>query len=240
VAFAPGAAAPLAARLAALRPDLVCVATFPYLLPPEVLALAPALGLHPSLLPCRRGPDPLFWSYFDGDRETGVSVFRLDAGEDSGPVVAQETIAIARGRPGRDLYAEMARRGAALLGQAVSAAAAGRFDARPQDEARATRQPAPGPAQQVALGECASEWLWHFLSGLGPHRPFVRAGDGAPLLHGPVLRHAPEPRGAAGTVERVAGAWRLHCRDGYVEVGRAGRWPALRVRLAGRTARVLA
>ena len=239
VPFAPGDGARLASHLGPLRPDLLCVATFPLRLTPEVLALAPALGLHPSLLPLRRGPDPLFWSYFEDDRETGVTVFRMDAGEDTGPIVAQEAIALPRGRGGRDLYEEIARRGASLLGRAVSDDAAGRLQSRPQDEARATRQPAPGEEPRVALGDCDREWLWHFLGGIGPHRPFVRAGDGAPLLHGRVLRQAAEPRRAAGTVERVGGTWRLHCRDGHVEVAPAARWRALRARLSRRRTRVL-
>jgi methionyl-tRNA formyltransferase len=238
--FAPREGARLLARLVPLRPDLLCVATFPILLPTEVLSLAPALGLHPSLLPRRRGPDPLFWSYFEDDRETGVTVFRMDGGEDTGPIVAQENVALPRGRGGRDVYDEIGRRGASLLGRAVSDAAAGRLQWRPQDEEAATRQGAPGKEQRVALADCEREWLWHFLGGIGAHRPFVRAADGAPLLHGAVRAHAAEPRRAAGTVEPADGAWRLHCRDGYVEVAPAAPLRALTERLARRGTRVLA
>lgn len=232
--FAPGEDEPLAARLASLRPELTCVATFPSLLPPSILTLASAgaIGLHPSLLPRRRGPDPLFWTYFDGDAETGVTVLRLDQGEDTGPIVSQAVVPVPRGRAGRDLYEEIARHGAALLAQAVADAAAGRLNGRSQDEAQATRQPLPTPQTcAVELRDCGAEWLWHFLAGLGPHRPFVRV-NGAPLLHGAVRGYALEPLRPPGIVERSRRGWRLHCRDGYVDVGRPAPWRALRARLA--------
>ena len=162
----------------------------------------------------------------------------MDAGEDAGPIVAQETVALPRGRAGRDVYEEIARRGAALLGRAVSDAAAGGLKGRAQDEASATRQGAPGADQRVPLAGCDREWLWHFLGGVGPHRPFVRAADGAALLHGAVRGHA-AGSATAGGVERVVGAWRLHCRDGYVEVAPLTRWRTLCARLSRRKARIL-
>jgi len=240
VEFARGRESDLVASLGPLHPDLLCVATFPCLIPPQALALAPlgALGLHPSLLPRRRGPDPLFWSYFEGDEVTGVSVFCLDGDADTGPVVAQETVALPRGRPGRDAYEEIARRGAALLAQAVADAAAGKLELRAQDEAAATRQPAPD-ACRVELGEAAAEWLWHFLSGIGPERLHVRSDGGRPLLHGEVRGYARTALRPPGTVERWNGGWRLHCRDGYVEVAGTSWMRAARARLSGARPRAL-
>jgi methionyl-tRNA formyltransferase len=232
--LAPGREGRLRARLAPLRPDLICVATFPVLIPPAVLAVAAngAIGLHPSLLPRRRGPDPLFWTYYDGDAETGVTVFRLDQGEDTGPVLAQERIPVPRGRTGLDLYHEMAGRGAALLGQAVADVAAGTARETPQDPALATRQPAPDPETcRVELAECEARWLWHLLGGIGAHRPLVRAEGGRPLLHGAVRAFHLQRTAPAGTVEAAGDGWRLHCRDGWVEVARAAWLPALRARL---------
>jgi methionyl-tRNA formyltransferase len=228
----------IGARLAALAPDLVCVATFPCLLPAALLRLAPlgAIGLHPSLLPRHRGPDPLFWTYFAGDSETGVSVLWLDEGEDSGPLIAQERIEVPRGRPGGDLYAEIAERGAALLAEAAARVADGTAPRLPQDESRATRDPAPRASRSPArLAASGAEWLWHFLSGLGPHRPFVLDGAGALVLHGRARGYERESGGRPGQVERRGGVLRLHGRDGWVEVERASagarlRWALRRLR----------
>lgn len=236
VEFARGRESDVVAALGPLHPDLLCVATFPCLIPPRALALAPlgALGLHPSLLPRRRGPDPLFWSYFDGDAVTGVSVFCLDGGADTGPLVAQETVALPRGRSGRDAYEEIARRGAALLARAVADAAAGKLERRPQDEAAATRQPSPHPeACRVELAEAGAEWLWHVLNGLGAERLQLHANGGPPLRHGEARSYACTTLQPPGTVERWNGAWRLHCRDGFVEVGGTSWMRAARATLAG-------
>jgi methionyl-tRNA formyltransferase len=52
------------------------------------------IGAHPSLLPRHRGPDPTYWAIASGDRETGVSVHRIEAEYDTGEVLAQERLAI--------------------------------------------------------------------------------------------------------------------------------------------------
>ena len=77
--------------LARLRPDVICVACFPRLLPVSILALPRlgALNLHPSLLPSYRGPAPLFWVFHDGLERAGVTLHVMDAGADTGPIVAQ-------------------------------------------------------------------------------------------------------------------------------------------------------
>jgi methionyl-tRNA formyltransferase len=222
VEHARGRGEPLAGVLAAARPDLICVATYPWLLPPAVLEAAPlgALGIHPSLLPRRRGPDPLFWSFLDGDAETGVTVFRLDAREDAGPIVAQEAIPLARGIPGREAYEAIARRGAALLAQAVDDAS-GTLAGRSQDEALATRQPDPRTAApHLALDEVDAERLWHAARGIGPGRLVVRAKGGATLVVGAAIGHGGNGSGTPGAAERVRGGWRLHCLQGWVDVAR--------------------
>ncbi len=69
---------------------------WPRRLPVELLAAlgGPMLGLHPSLLPSFRGPDPFFWSIASGSTETGVSLYRVDEDYDTGPVILQSKIAI--------------------------------------------------------------------------------------------------------------------------------------------------
>lgn len=233
--YAPGGEEAVRRCLTAAAPDLVCVATFPRLLPPALLGVAPlgAIGLHPSLLPRHRGPDPLFWTYFAGESEAGVTVQWLDEGEDTGPLIAQERIEVPRGRPGADLYAEVAARGAALLAEAAGRVGDGTAPRIAQDEARATREPAPRASRcGVDLAASGAGWLWHFLAGLGPHRPFVLSGSGEPILHGAVRGYRIEPHASAGRVERRGPVLRLYCRDGWVETAPAA--PARRLLWAAR------
>ena len=218
--FHPRSAPGLGEELRRLEVDLACVATFPHLLPAALLA-APrlgAIGLHPALLPRHRGPDPLFWTAHAGDAETGVSVLWLDAGEDTGDLLLQERLPVERGRAGPALYLDLAERGARLLAAAVDQIAAGTAARLPQDEALATREPAPS-AETCRIDPAAwsAEALWHFLRLVGPARSFVTTPDGRPLWGSAVTWHA-GAEAPPGTMERVATGWRLHCRDGWVEV----------------------
>src|SRR5215213_94681 len=66
--------------LRAVRPDLVICFGFPWLIPPEALAIPPlgAINLHPSLLPRHRGPIPTAWAVRAGDATFGVTWHRMD------------------------------------------------------------------------------------------------------------------------------------------------------------------
>jgi folate-dependent phosphoribosylglycinamide formyltransferase PurN len=82
--------------LASARPDAILSWFWPTQIPPAVLSLAPrgAFGVHPSLLPRHRGPDPYFHAIREGDAETGVTLHRLEAAYDTGHVVAQRRVPI--------------------------------------------------------------------------------------------------------------------------------------------------
>ena len=79
------------AQMASLQPQVVVVAAYGRILPPEVLALPPkgVLNVHPSLIPRHRGPSPVITALLDGDEVTGVTIILTDEGMDTGPVVAQ-------------------------------------------------------------------------------------------------------------------------------------------------------
>lgn len=215
----------LAEQLRALRPDLIAVATFPALLPLEVLQAAPAgaIGIHPSPLPRHRGPAPLFWTYHDDDAEAGVSVFRLDEGADTGALLARDVFPLERGRLGSDLYAEIARRGAARLARMALEVPAGRAMPVPQDESRATREPFPRPGHfRIDFGTWGAERVWHFLRGVGEGMDVLATENGRPVSHGPARAFvSAAPQRPPGTIERHAEGLLVHCRDGQVIVAPA-------------------
>jgi methionyl-tRNA formyltransferase len=107
--------------LAAWRPEVLVVVAYGLLLPPEVLML-PRFGcvnIHASLLPRWRGAAPIERAILAGDAETGVSIMRMDAGLDSGPLLLQRRIGIRGGHTGGTLRAELAGLGAAALLEAL-------------------------------------------------------------------------------------------------------------------------
>ena len=81
-------------HLLEVQPQLVITASYGKLIPPELLH-GPRFGwlnLHFSLLPRWRGAAPVQWSILEGDEKTGISIFKLDKGMDTGPVYLQEEI----------------------------------------------------------------------------------------------------------------------------------------------------
>lgn len=108
-------------------PDVIAVASLSYLLPQTVLDVPAhgAINLHPSLLPHHHGPFPWLWQYLDDVDSIGVTVHKLDAGQDTGPIVKQVALPLARGADVLHLQAEVAARGAELMVQALNEIGAG-------------------------------------------------------------------------------------------------------------------
>ena len=132
-----------AAALAALNADLFVVVAYGRILPQALLDL-PRLGpfnVHASLLPKLRGAAPIQWSIIRGDSETGVSIMRMEAGLDTGPVAAVRALPIASDDTTGTLSEKLAALGAALLLDTLPAIAAGTVVLRPQDDAAATLAP---------------------------------------------------------------------------------------------------
>jgi methionyl-tRNA formyltransferase len=135
--------------IAAAEPDLLVSWFWTKRIPKAVLAIPRlgAFGVHPSLLPRHRGPDPTFWAIDSGDRETGVTAHVLDASYDTGPVLARAKIAIAPHWSSWTLAKKLDRPSLALLRETAAAFARGEPPtATPQDEALATEAPAPDDA----------------------------------------------------------------------------------------------
>jgi methionyl-tRNA formyltransferase len=138
--------ADLAARLRGLAPDLVVSWFWTRKLTPAVLAAGRlgAVGVHPSLLPRHRGPDPYFWAIERGDEETGVTAHLLDAEYDTGAILAQRRLPLDPGWNAWELARALDRPSLALLREVVRAYA----DGKPpppiaQDERAATDAPSP-------------------------------------------------------------------------------------------------
>lgn len=105
-------------ELRTFGPDLIVVVAYGLLLPPAVLA-TPRRGcvnVHASLLPRWRGASPIQAAILAGDSETGVSIMRLEAGLDTGPVFASARLTIGAEETASELEARLSRLGAETLG----------------------------------------------------------------------------------------------------------------------------
>ncbi|MDB5218252.1 MAG: hypothetical protein JWO86_6179 [Myxococcaceae bacterium] len=136
----------LAASVAARKPDLVVSWFWTRKVPASFRTIAPlgAIGVHPSLLPRHRGPDPYFWAIDAGDTVTGVTAHQLDDAYDTGAILAKRELAIDPSWSAWRLAKKLDRPSLALLRETVRAFADGRAPPPlPQDDALATEAPQP-------------------------------------------------------------------------------------------------
>ncbi|PIE06301.1 MAG: hypothetical protein CSA75_00270 [Sorangium cellulosum] len=144
-------------RLEELRADLLVSWFFTRQIPMSVIDACPrgGIGVHPSLLPRHRGPDPFFAAIDAGDRETGVSVHRLAESYDTGAIVAQRRIAIDSSWNAWKLARMLDRPSLALLRQVVRQAREGApLTGFVQNESEATQAAFPTEKDRLP------DWTW--------------------------------------------------------------------------------
>ena len=128
-------------RLKAIAADVYIVVAYGRFIP-DALLDHPRHGIvniHPSLLPRHRGPSPVTTAILDGDATTGTTVMRLDAGMDTGPVLAQsDPVPITPDTRADELTARLFDLGATMLPDVLERLAAGMVTPQPQDERLAT------------------------------------------------------------------------------------------------------
>lgn len=140
------------AALTAWAPEVLIVVAYGLLLPPQVLQLPRygCLNLHASLLPRWRGAAPIARAIEAGDETTGITIMQMDAGLDTGPMLLEESLAIAADDTAARLTERLADLGARLLLRALNSIAT--LIARPQ--------PVIGVnyAHKITKSEAALDW----------------------------------------------------------------------------------
>jgi methionyl-tRNA formyltransferase len=133
--------------LRALSLDWLFIIGWSQIASPEVLASVRrgVLGMHPTLLPQGRGRAAIPWAILRGLPETGVTLFQLDAGVDTGPIVAQERIPIDDEETASTLYDKVCVAHRQLIGRVWADLIADRVASAPQNEADATVWPGRTP-----------------------------------------------------------------------------------------------
>ena len=130
-------------QLRAWAPDVIVVAAFGQILRPDVLDL-PKFGcvnIHASLLPRWRGAAPIQAAILAGDAETGVTIMKMDAGVDTGPMLSLRAIPISLDDTAGTLFKKLAQLGADLLLETLPGYLGGEIQPKPQDDSQATYAP---------------------------------------------------------------------------------------------------
>jgi methionyl-tRNA formyltransferase len=122
------------AAIRELGPDLGVLADYGQLVPQSLLDIPGHgfLNVHPSLLPRHRGASPIAATIIEGDAETGVTLIKMDAGLDTGPIVAVERWPLEGTETASELEAQAAGIGAGLLSKTIGAWLRGEIEPTPQ------------------------------------------------------------------------------------------------------------
>lgn len=129
--------------LKGFEPNLFVVVAYGKILPIEVLEIPSfySINLHPSLLPKYRGPAPINWTIINGEKETGVTIFKMDEQMDRGKILVQKKVKIEDDETTETLTTRLAKIGATALMEAIELIEEGKATLRPQDESEATVAP---------------------------------------------------------------------------------------------------
>jgi methionyl-tRNA formyltransferase len=209
-------AAQVVEQVRSIRADAMVVAAYGLILPASVLTV-PRLGcinIHASLLPRWRGAAPIQRSILAGDAETGISIMRMDAGLDTGPILLQQALPIAADDTAQTLHDKLAELGAELIVRALANLPAG----APQDESAATY------AEKIDKREAVLDWhedAWVLERKVRAFNP--APGSSTQLAGEPLkiwLAKAEDHRGGdAGTVlESGAAGLLIACGKGALRV----------------------
>lgn len=120
------------------KPDLIITAAYGQMVPNEVLDLCPAINVHGSLLPKRRGGAPIERALIEGDKETGITIMYMAEKMDSGDIIKSKKIPILITDTKTILYDKLAHIGADLLLEVMEDFIKGKIKSYPQDESLVT------------------------------------------------------------------------------------------------------
>jgi methionyl-tRNA formyltransferase len=158
------------AELKSLNADLQIVVAF-RMLPEEVWNM-PRLGtynLHGSLLPKYRGAAPINWAIINGEKESGVTTFKLKHEIDTGNVLFQEKVNISDSTTAGELHDELMKVGAELILKTVKAIEEGKAELKPQNDSQAIHAP------KIFKETCKINWnktvaeVHNLIRGLSPY-----------------------------------------------------------------------
>jgi methionyl-tRNA formyltransferase len=170
------------AAIRAAKPEAIAVCAFGQLIREPLLSEFVMLNVHPSLIPRWRGAAPIERALMAGDPETGVTIMRVTAGLDSGPVALAESIPIAEDDDYASLSAKLATLGGDLLVRTLDGLVADRLEFTDQDESLATYAEKIVPEERHLDATMPASELERRIRALTPHvGSYLQLDDGQRL-----------------------------------------------------------
>jgi methionyl-tRNA formyltransferase len=209
------------AELRALNADLFVVVAFRML--PEVVWDMPPLGtinLHASLLPNYRGAAPINWAIINGEKETGVTTFKLQHEIDTGQIILREKISIRDDETVGELYHEMMDIGKDVLLKTIDAIASGEYPLLSQDHITDVKH-----APKIFKETCRIDWgrdaasIYNLIRGLSPYPAAWTTLQGKTLKIYTAEKLIQSHSKPTGEIETDGKTYlRYTCADGYISL----------------------
>lgn len=209
-------------ELRALKADLQVVVAFRML--PEVIWNMPPMGtinLHGSLLPKYRGAAPINWAIIRGEKETGVTTFKLKHDIDTGNILLKRSMPIGENENAGSVHDRMKELGATLLVETVSKLAEGTWEEIPQDDVPVDQLP---HAPKIFTDTCRIDWnnpvgeIYNLVRGLSPYPGAFTSFQNRMMKIFAAEKHLSSHNKKAGTVETDHKTFlRFYSPDGYID-----------------------
>ncbi len=215
-------------ELKSLHADLQIVVAFRML--PEAVWNMPPMGsvnLHGSLLPQYRGAAPINWAVINGEKETGVTTFKLKHEIDTGDILMQESFAINETDNAGDVHDKMKEIGAQLLVKTIKGLVAGTLNEKPQfiNEQRSTNNEQLLHAPKIFTETCMIDWnkpveeVYNLIRGLAPYPAAFTFLQGKKLKIYKAEKIFEQPAEQAGSFKTDNKNYlQFACANGYISV----------------------
>jgi methionyl-tRNA formyltransferase len=213
-------------ELTALKADLQIVVAFRML--PEVVWDMPRMGtinVHASLLPQYRGAAPINWAVINGEKETGVTTFKLQHEIDTGNILLQDRIQIGEHETAGELHDKMKMLGAELLVKTIKLLAHGTLEERQQTQIAEDQKIELKHAPKIFTETCKINWnkpvaeVYNLIRGLSPYPAAFTELNGKILKIYKGEKETTSPSFKPGEVETDQKTYlKFACADGWINV----------------------
>jgi methionyl-tRNA formyltransferase len=201
------------------NPDIFIVAGWYHMIPKKWLQYKNSYGLHASLLPDYSGGAPLVWSIINGEKKTGITLFQMDAGVDSGPILGQAEETIFDEDDISTLYSRIEERGLELIRNCLPLLALGKLALIEQDESKRRIFPQRSPNDGIIDLNLSNIAIKNFIRAQTKPYPgafLINKTNSKKLIiwdcNNIFFKHNEE----VGSVIKYDNSWAICCYDGLI------------------------
>lgn len=202
------------------KPDIFLVVGWYHMIPKKWREIAPAYGIHASLLPDYSGGAPLVWAIINGEKRTGVTLFQMDGGVDSGLIAGQKSVSIADNETIATLYNKIEILGIELLNEVLPRIVNGTLSLIAQNHSKRRTFPQRSPEDGKIDWEWDADFIIRFIRAQTKPYPgaFTYLNNSKLYIWSATLSSIQE-KGEPGVIKSLFnGKYVIFCGNGLIEI----------------------